>query len=448
MPDNYSFFHVCKEYFADTAILPLFAIAVIWLIRKWNRDKKQAFFVTAVISICLLYNGAVSFLAAKVGEADTYYRFFWICPMVLIIALFVVELLFHTEGTKRTGMIVVLCMAAFLFSSKLPSTWVNIPKNIYQLDSEVIEIADIIQELEDGNYIAMIDNGDISNTIRQYTSQIGFTELSLDSMDYILSGRNTNYIGRYLLEDFINNNSDYYVLKKEKPSVCRVVESIGLELAAESEKYYIYYRNYEQIQKESAWIGEQEEFYLSMLNLEYIQVEDLQKAVDVVYVSDFGTMENDAAYHNAIEQIQNMQPECVIINSRLSEQPEWYIEKKTELDAIGVPYYCNDQEIQVIEQEGFVFCLIDNLTEVSDRVIEKLKNLNEAGKAIVLVLSAELQVDDKLYAVVTAEDSQVVQVLAARKNEYYKGVLEGKMIQYATPTDNNVMFNVLRVKGK
>ena len=45
MPDNYSFFHVCKEYFGDTAILPLVAIAVIWLLKKWTIEKKRGFFL-------------------------------------------------------------------------------------------------------------------------------------------------------------------------------------------------------------------------------------------------------------------------------------------------------------------------------------------------------------------------------------------------------------------
>jgi len=404
MPDNYSFFQVCKEYFADTAVLPLFAIAVIWLIRKWNKDKKQAFLVTCVISICLLYNGIVSSLVGKVGEADTYYRFFWICPIVLIVALFVVELLFRTTGTKRLEMIMVLGVAVFLFSSKLPSTWANMPENVYQLDSEVIEIADTILELEDGNLTTMIDNGDISYTIRQYNSQIGFTELALYNIDYVLSGRNSNYIGRFLLEDFANNNSDYYVLKKEKPTVCRVVESIGLELVAESERYYIYRMDNGQIQEERTWINEQEEFYISMLNLEYIQIANLPRMMDMVYISDFGPKESDEVYRNAIEHLRSMKPECVIINSGLAEQSKWYEEKKDELDALGVPYYCNNQEIQVIEQEGFVLCLIDNLAGVSDSVIEKLEKLNEVENAIVLVLSVELQADERLYEAVTFEE--------------------------------------------
>lgn len=448
MPNNYSFFSVCKEYFGDTAILPLVVIAVVWLLRKWNIQKQRAFLLAGGISVLTLYNGVIYYLTGKVGESETYYRFFWICPLILIVAIFLVEIIFSVEGKKRFAMLSVLLVCIFLFMSKLPSTWVNIPKNVYQIDTEVVEIADIIFELENGNKTTMIDNGDISYTIRQYSSQIGFTELAVESMDYVLSGQNSNYIGRYLLEYFANNNSDYYVLKKEKPDVCRIVESMDLKLVAESEHFYIYHMDGARIQKEREWIGEQEDLYLNKPNLEYIQIAGLETITELVYVSDFGTIENEAAYNSAIEHISEMQPSAIIINSQLSEQSDWYRDKQNELDTLGIPYYYNDQNFQVINQDGFVICLIDNLLEVTESTKKRLEELNEAGVPVILVLAAELKENDDLYSVVMSEDSQVVQVLSARKNKYFKSVLEGEIIQYATPTDNNTMLNVIRVKGK
>lgn len=448
MPNSYSFFSVCKEYFGDTAILPLVVIAVVWLLRKWNIQKQRAFLLAGGISVITLYNGVIYYLTGKVGESETYYRFFWICPLILSVAIFLVEIIFSVEGKKRFAMLSVLLVGIFLFMSKLPSTWVNIPQNVYQIDTEVVEIADIIFELENGKQTTMIDNGDISYTIRQYSSQIGFTELALESIDYVLSGRNSNYIGRYLLEYFANNNSDYYVLKKEKPDVCRIVESMDLNLVAESQDYYIYHMDGNRIKEERKWIIEQENLYFNKYNLEYIQIAGLETTVEIVYMSDFGTIENEAAYRNVLECISEMQPDTIIINSCLSEQSDWYIEKKAELDALGIPYYYNDQNFQVINQDGFIICLIDNLLEVTESTKKRLEELNEEGVPVILVLAAELKENDDLYSVVMSEDSQVVQVLSARKNEYFKSVLEGETIQYATPADNNTMFNVIRVKGK
>ena len=41
--------------------------------------------------------------------------------------------------------------------------------------------------------------------------------------------------------------------------------------------------------------------------------------------------------------------------------------------------------------------------------------------------------------------SPVVYVLSAQKDQYDKKLLNNKVLQYITPTENNTIFNVLRV---
>lgn len=437
-----------SEYFADTAILPLFAIAVVWLLKKWNKEKRVAFLIVTGVSILFLYNGVTYAVAEKLGEADTYYRFFWICPIALAASLLVVELLFRVETSKRVLVLGVLAIGGFLFSSKLPSTWVNFPENIYQLDPDVIQVADTILELEDGNFTTIIDNGDIENTIRQYDARIGFTNLGTDDVDYVLEGKNTNYIGRYLVEYFSYNNSDYFVLRKDKPSVCRIVESIGLECVEESDNYYIYRMDKQRIQEDLTLVREYEIGHSFGSNLEYIPLENMEGTFEIIYLSDLGAVGSGTAYQEAMEGIKTLQPNCVIINSQSSENAGWHMAMQSELEQLSVPYYCNDKAFQTIEQDGFVLCLIDNSKEVSEDTIKSLEALNTKGTPIVLVVSMELNGNADLYAAVTAEDSQVVEVLTARKNEYYKCLLEDRVMQYAAPTDNNTFFNIVRVKGK
>ena len=448
MLTNDSFFAVCGAYFTDSAILPLFVIAAAWLMKKWNKEKKQAFLLTAVISVILLYNGIVCYLAGRIGEGETYYRFFWICPIVLIVSLFVVNFFFEIKGVQRFLIIAIAGVGVFLFSSKLPSTWTNLPKNIYQLNPDVIQVADIILELENRETATIVDDGSISNTVRQYTSKIGFTELNNEDVEYVLSGKNTNYIGRYLADFFSYNNSDYFLVQKSKPEVGRVVESIGLELVTESDHYDIYGMDSEQMNTDVDWLREIENRYGGKSNLEYIPIEGYENTFDIIYLTDFGTTGTEDDYRKIAEKMNTVQAGCVIINSQLSQNAGWYLEQAAVLEQLTVPYYCNNQEIQIIEQNGIYLCLIDNRNGISETVIKKMTELNAMDKPIVLVTSAEIKAADDLYEVITAEDSQVVQILTARRNEYYKAVFNDKIIQYAAPADNNTMFTVVRVKGK
>ena len=63
------------------------------------------------------------------------------------------------------------------------------------------------------------------------------------------------------------------------------------------------------------------------------------------------------------------------------------------------------------------------------------------------MLSSKLsnEVHDDLFLTITEEKSPVVYVLSAQKDQYDKKLLNNKVLQYITPTENNTIFNVLRV---
>lgn len=437
-----------NKYFADTVILPVFAIAIIWILRKWNKDRRTAALLVAVASVLVLYNGVTYAVAERFGETNTYYRFFWICPVVIITSMFVVELLFKMDKKQKLLFSGIMIVGVCYFSSKAMVEWIEIPENIYQIDSDVIQVADIIMDLEDGEFTTIVDNGTIKETIRQYTARIGFTDLEQEIVEYMLSGKNTNYIGRYFIEQLAYNNSDYVILKKDKPVVCRLVESVGLSQVAESDNYYIYKIDTESIQADVTLLREYEIGRSFESDLEYIQIEEIEDVFDIVYLSDFGSQENDTIYKEVLQAIEELQPKRVIINSQLAQNRDWYVKMQEEFEQLEISCYYNDKDFQIIEEDEFLFCLIDNTKEVTEETIKQFKELHSKGIPIILVLSVELNYNDKLYKIVTDKNSMVEGILAARKNEYYKCFLEERLLQYATPTDSYTRFNIIRVKGK
>lgn len=447
MQDSGSFFHIYKEYFANTVLLPLFVVAVVLLLKKWGKEKRDFFIITVIASVLLVYNGVTYYVTTILGEGDTYYRFFWMCPMVLLVAVVMTEILSTIKKGSRYLFILLVVVMCLAFSSKPLSNWSNIPENVYQVDDEVIEVSDAIMKLKEGEYTTIIDNNNLRNELRQYNAKIGFTETDALELSNILHLLDTNYPGRSLMSYLQANNSEYVVLEKQKLVVCRLLETTGLECVAETDNYYIYEMNYAQmVDDENDMIAIQERTGV-VTNMEYIQTMEVEGVNEFIYLSDFGGEESNEFYRRIVDEVNAGESQYVIINSQLADDENWYEEKQTILDALEVPYYCNDQDFQVIEKEEYVICLIDNLTGISDETMQKFRNLKNRQVPFLLVLSKEMSEEDEIYTEVMEEDSKVIAILTAKKESYMKDMIEDRVLCYATPTDVNTFFTIMRLKG-
>lgn len=446
MPDRDSFLYICKEYFANTVILPLFVMSFILLLKSWNKEKRCVSFLVIGISILFLYNGIVYSVSQLVGEENTYYRFFWICPMILVISVAIIKLFFEVKMSGRVMLAIMLLVMCFGFSSRPVSNWVDIPENVYQIDTDVIQVSDAVMQITGNKKTTLIDNGDIADTIRQYNAKIGFTELNVADLSYILGGYNTNYLGRFLMDFLRTNKSEFVVLKKEQLSVCSVIETAGLDCVAETDNYYIYKMDYDKVNEDRNCISAIEANLNIFTNMEYIPIEEAKKTFEFIYVSDFGAVD-DTVYQNIVDEINTLQSGCLIVNNQYQGNTTWHLDNQEILEQLTVPYYCNNQAFQVIEEDGFYLCLIDNTIEVTETTIASLERLKEDRIPIILVLSVEISKEDKLYSVITEEDSPIVEVLSTRKDCYLKSMLGEEVLQYAIPVNVETMFNIVRVKA-
>ena len=449
MQVSYSFWDIYHQYFENSILLPVFVIAGIWFFRKWNREKRIAVLLVCIASVLLLFNEVTYRVMVLVGEDSTYYRFFWICPIVLVIAAFFVEFAKTTKKERSVMVIAIFIFAGIAFLPRNLSDWTNIPDNVYQLDEDVIQVADALMELTEEQSTSLIDDGTITPIIRQYNAKIKFTEKYADYIDYILRIDTANYLGKFV-RDFIRlNESEYVAMRKEKVATWKLLESAGFNLAAETDGYYIYSVDYEQIEADLESVDALEEGKCASANIDYIPITGLQGKYEYIYLSDFGVVENVEVYQELIEQIKNSTAEGVIINTGQSKNKEWTEEYRGLLDDLGIPYYCNNQSMQLIECEEFAFCLLDNTTKLQQGLLEEFKELKNLKKPIILVLSERLSdsVQDELYLAVTEADSMVVQVLTTSQDENVKEIIANKILQFATPVDAGQVFNIIRVKG-
>lgn len=448
MQANYSLWNVLGQYFENSALLPLFVLALIWMIKKWNKNRKVAFIAIACGSV-LVFNEVTYRFFYTLGEGSTYYRFLWIIPLALVVAAFLVNYVTIAHAGKQYFVLALVLLAIWMFSRQTGAEWLTLPENIYQIEKDVIQVSDLLMKLTDNQATYLIDDGSISNTIRQYNAKVMCTDMELADIDMLLQGNDTNALGRDIQNAINNNRSRYIAINKEDTIIYKVMENAGIKLAGETDHYRLYYVHYKQLIADVEKMVELNERGFCQVNVEYIPVSGLDKAFEYAYITDFGATENEEVYSNVMKQIGEMQPDGVIINPELSENAGWTDQYKAYLEEMEIPYYCNDVEFQVISENDINICLINNSRMVSTKTLESLENLMSEGKPVLLVLAKKLDESDEggLTKLISASNSTVIQVLSAQPDTFQKNLVGEQILQFATPTDKNQLLNIIRIEG-
>lgn len=448
MQVSHSFLDVVGQYFAECILLPLFVLAIIWIVKKWNKDRKSALAAIGIASI-FVFNEIAYRIFVAVGEGSTYYRLFWIVPIALVVAAFLVACVMSMEKGKRLLVLAVILVASFMFTTRSGAEWFDIPENVYQMDEDVVQVADALMELTGGEPTYLMDDGSINNTVRQYNANVLYTDMELYDIELILKGYETNVLARDAQDAIINNHSRYIAIKKEDRLICKVMENAGIKLANETDNYFLYYVDYDQLGADWTESVLNEADFAEPLNIEYIPVSGLNEGLEYVYITDFGPADNEEVYREVLEKMAVIQPDGILINNQLSEYAEWLVQYEELLEEFGIPYYCNDAEFQVISCGEIDICMMDNREQVTEPAMKSLEELMNQGKPIVLILSEELEAStgSELLGMITKENSPIVQVLSAKKGAYSKTLLGNEILQYAAPLDSGQMLNVIRIEA-
>ena len=446
MQVSHSFWDVVQQYFAECALLPVFVLALIWIVKKWKPEYKKFIIVIACGSV-LVFNELVYRVFVAVGEGSTYYRLFWVVPIILVIAVFAVETVASLEKWKQAAVVCISLLAVFMFCGQTGEEWFSLPENIYQVDEDVIQVADALMELTDGEATYIVDNGDLSETIRLYDARIMYADLEEYTLYYILNGESKRILGRDLTEAIWNNRCRYLALRKDNPFMYKLMEGAGITLEDETDNYRIYKVDYDRVYADWVRGRRLNKGLVNWATIDYIQISGLQEQYGYVYISNFGDIENEDVYQEIFDKIEAQQPHGIIVNDTLSEYAEWHVQYADKLAELQIPYYCNDQEIQVIEQEEICICMMNNASGVSDEALEALYALIQEDKPIILVLSDMIESEEDAIYTLLNEDDSVAYVLSAKEGEYVKELLYGETLHYSIPVDENQIFSMLYIKG-
>lgn len=150
------------DYFADSGFGLLFVVCLLFLF-LWKKDREihNALFWPAAVLTIVVFCPVSGFIIMKLDEASVYWRVYWLLPVVLLAAFAATKLVYLVKGRGKQILLGLVCIVivavngTFVFSD----TYFEKKENNYKLPTEVIWVADAINEHAEENRIKKKDSG-------------------------------------------------------------------------------------------------------------------------------------------------------------------------------------------------------------------------------------------------------------------------------------------------
>lgn len=157
-------------------ILALIALVGIYL-RQNDRYRKRLKWFIVTITI-LVFNDLAYWLIAKFNGEYVYYRFFWMFPVTIIIAIFISSILNEQWANKKLCIIVISMAVGIAFiggQSSIGLDGMVVAENIYKIPDEVIQISEILHEDAGDDNIVIATDYEMLVYYRQYDASVRLT---------------------------------------------------------------------------------------------------------------------------------------------------------------------------------------------------------------------------------------------------------------------------------
>lgn len=159
----------------------MYIAALIFVLLKGNKLDKGIFIPQAVVLLLTVYNPVFPVVLNRIFDVNNeYYRFFWIAPVVILVAYVLAQMVdMHFGFAKILVLLVAVILIAAGGNFLYKDGYIKSP-NIYKMPTEVPEIAQMIHEdaagRYDGDYYPRaIFEFDYEMCLRQYDASIMMT---------------------------------------------------------------------------------------------------------------------------------------------------------------------------------------------------------------------------------------------------------------------------------
>jgi len=419
-----SLLEVLQRYFEQDIIVILIIAALPWLVESFS--KKQKLFLSGVaVGILLLFNAITFWLMSKLGENETYYRFFWALPCGCILAFLLIKLWEEfKEKWQKGAFALILVIAAFMHSDINISNW--IPRDLWYLSEETMQLAELIAE-DSGKATRtyLYDYSDLTYGIREYDANIILVDDGVENALYFMFAvEDGNTAGRIICSVVINNNIEYVYLEKEKEIAQRALVAGGALYVGETTGHRVYKFDLEEMQAAyNVALGARDD--VRVWGIEYMDMEENTTTDRFIYYTDGG--------------VQLVDENIEFINKGLS----------------------GEEEYQVLDLGEYYICTIDNSNGmVSTSTVEQFEDLNRKGKPIILLLTNPLpdgkmdlpEITDvnmlQLQKQILDEDTMVCKIYAREYIYPWRSQFENGVEQCVCLATDSTGNTIITVRGK
>ena len=441
-----SIIEVLHSYFAGNIMLLIALLAFVYFV--WKNGKKVYLYVALVLAgLLFLFNGITYWLAGKVGEGETYYRMLWILPITVFAAYFVIELWHVLKGWKKVVFAALFLVLTGLYSKVSLRADLALPDNIYQLDEDVLQVADIIEAHSGGKRVSLLDDGSVSYSIRQYNENICDSPGSTYYMDVLLAMQNPNYTGNQIRQFTALTESDYIALQKEKIIQNLLVKDAGFVQIGASDHYNVYYVDQQKLNEEVLFADTLAEEDFKIAFREYVEIPGMEEDENYIYLVCGEGEPSAKRMESVLELVQTMQAKAVILNGTVTQEDAWVNSFAEELEKYGACCFVNDETAQVWKEDNILWLGISDTQNVSEQKIAEAVSGCKEDLPVILLTDSVIDNEWLSGHMEEALRGDIVGAYASISGWYDKTVLDDAYTQFAIGTIQDGFVAIITVKG-
>lgn len=185
--DKMAYLRECLYRFnGSTGYLVLYFAMLIYILVKGSDREKKIFIPMSALLIVTVYNPIFPHILSIFADINSeYYRFFWMTPIVILVPYVMTKIilaLINGEIKHRAAVIIVSVLLIASASNCVFKSGMKLPKNIYKMPSELIEISEMIHSDSDSEYPKAFLEFENNMQMRQYDGKM---LLTIDREDYL-----------------------------------------------------------------------------------------------------------------------------------------------------------------------------------------------------------------------------------------------------------------------
>lgn len=434
-----SFGSVIQRYFAESGMLVFFLIALLFFYwKETGTERKFTICIVAVALVCV-FNPLAFWVIRKLGESESYYRFIWMCPILILIAYLLIQIFSGLKsGIQKSALVLMcICCGGMIGGVDTLIKW-EIPTNIYQMDDDVVQIADLMDEFSGGERVVFMDNGTLSENMREYNANICETSVSDHYLNQVLYTDLSCFFGLYVRNYVVYNEVDYIAIEKERSGTISVLDGAGLKRVAASEGYYLYQTEWEKIIEDSSMLESYCGEMVTVMNPEYIWIENLGQEYDFLYLTGSFTYYDEVRMQDLVDVANGMDVDAVIINDDFIGNGWTKEQIDAALSGLNMPYLYNIGDVKHLDFEEVTICIG---TDTND-AYQARKQANADNSVI-------MAVPEFAYLPELESDTALVEILSKADTEVSRAVYaDGATVEYKMPAAIQEYATLIRVRNK